>query len=406
MNRPFSQSEELSGYFARMFSDSFIKMIISKPHSKAAAIKKIEIIPLKDKYQLTLYAADKVFHENRSFDEVLEVCIKYMCDSFQQVNGWDGEAEYSLMISKGGKIFFKRQAKAVAPVKVRAGHDRKKNYLLEEGTVIPPLIDMGIFTLTGQVVKSKADKFKQINRLLEIIDDVIREVYFLEVNFLEVNAPEINAPLNIIDFGCGKSYLTFVIYYYFVYIKKIPVNITGLDLKADVIERCNDSAKKYGYDRLHFEVGDISKYKPHDRVDMVVSLHACDVATDYALYNAVRWEAKYIFCVPCCQHELNRQMETDSLKILTRYGIVKERVAALMTDAIRANLLDHYGYRTQLLEFIDFDSTPKNILIRAVRGDQKVRKKSHKLAEVHALMEEFALHPTLYDLLADGEELQ
>ena len=220
---------------------------------------------------------------------------------------------------------------------------------------------------------------------VEIIDDEIKKNNYKE--------------LTILDFGCGKSYLTFVLYYYFVKIKNINVKMIGLDLKEDVIKKCNEIAQRYKYENLHFELGDINGFKYNNKVDMVITLHACDTATDYALYNAVKWNSKMIFSVPCCQHEFNGQMKADELSILTKYGIVQERVAALMTDSVRANLLECAGYKTQLLEFIDISHSPKNILIRASKSNISKEKREKSLKEVNNLIETFNFNPTLYSLL-------
>ncbi|MFR5170437.1 MAG: class I SAM-dependent methyltransferase, partial [Clostridium paraputrificum] len=234
-------------------------------------------------------------------------------------------------------------------------------------------------------VHPKYEKYKQLKRLVEIIDDEINKNEYKE--------------LTILDFGCGKSYLTFVLYYYFVEIKKIDVKMIGLDLKEDVIKKCNDIAKRYKYDNLHFELGDINGFKYNNKVDMVITLHACDTATDYALYNAIKWNSKMIFSVPCCQHEFNKQMKSDEFSILTKYGIIQERMAALMTDSVRANLLEAMGYKTQLLEFIDIAHSPKNILIRASKGKISLDKKKEALDEINRLNKEFNFNPTLYKLL-------
>lgn len=281
---------------------------------------------------------------------------------------------------------------STAPKPPEQAHNRKKQYILSEDEPIPALIDMGIFTKDGRIAAPMRDKFVQINRFLEIVRDAINEDGYLERKNAE--------PLRIIDFGCGKSYLTFVLYHYLVNILGIRVNMTGLDLKADVIAKCSAAAKRYGYDSLKFERGDIAEYDANAPADMVVTLHACDTATDYALHNAVCRGARMILSVPCCQHELNGQIASDRLRLITRYGIIKERFAALMTDAIRANLLESRGYKTQVLEFVDLSHTPKNLLIRAIKKRPALDNAGRiALDEAKALMEEFSLEPTLYSLL-------
>lgn len=380
--------EELKNSIYEITDDNIIKVVISNKLNKDIEYNKINI-ELKEKnnteyYQVEKYTDKQVFHENIEKDMLNEKMLEFIDGKYKQVGAWSQEYTYDLKISKKGKVFLGRK-KSDNYKLVNKSHNREKNYILKEGMIIQPLIDLGVFTKDGKVVNSKYDKYKQINRFIEIIDDEIKKNNDKE--------------LTILDFGCGKSYLTFVLYYYFVEIKKINVKMIGLDLKADVIKKCNEIAKKYNYKNLHFELGDINGYKYTDNVDMVITLHACDTATDYALYNAIKWNAKMIFSVPCCQHEFNSQMKSEDLSILTRYGIIKERVAALMTDAVRGNLLEAIGYKTQLLEFIDIAHSPKNILIRASKSKISREKKESSLMEVDNIMKEFNLEPTLFNLL-------
>jgi len=371
------------------------RMIISNPRLKSTPYKKITLT-LKNVKNLEVYQAEKftakqVFHENFSCGQLADK-LSVFIEDYRQIDAFAGDKVYTIKISKSGKIFFGEGKNQINPTDNKAPetHNRKKNYLLEEGMMIEPLVDLGVFTKEGKVVNSMYDKYKQINRFIEMVEDVL---------------PQNQKDITIIDFGCGKSYLTFVLYYYLVKVKSMKAHIIGLDLKEDVIAHCNETAKKYGYDGLEFFVGDIAGFSFAHHVDMVITLHACDTATDYALYHALCWESPLILSVPCCQHELNSQIETDKLSILTKYGIIKERTAALMTDAIRCSLLEACGYKTQILEFIDIEHSPKNMLIRAKRANLSLEKRECSLLEVKNLMNEFGLNPTLYRLLAENNRL-
>ena len=380
--------EELKKIIDDIFIDEIIKVVISNKANKEYEYKKINIQKKenkgKDYYQIEKFTDKQVFHENIDIEEANISVLNLMENNFKQLTAWSKEVTYDIKISKKGKVHLSKKRSNNVVVE-KMSHDKEKNYILKEGMIIEPLIDLGVFSKEGKIINSKYDKYKQINRFIEIIDDEVKKKDYKE--------------LTIIDFGCGKSYLTFVLYYYFVYIKHIKVKMIGLDLKEDVIKKCNEIASSYNYTDLHFELGDINGFKYTNEVDMVITLHACDTATDYALYNAIKWNAKMIFSVPCCQHELNSQMHTENLSILTRYGIIKERVAALMTDSIRANLLEAVGYKTQLLEFIDIAHSPKNILIRASKSKISNEKKEKSLNEVRNIMNTFNLNPTLYKLL-------
>lgn len=384
--------EELKIKIKEITNEKLLKVVISNKLNKDVKYNKINI-ELKEKnnkeyYQIEKYTDKQVFHENIELEMIETKLFEMTFEKYKQVAAWSENTNYDLKISKKGKVFLGKKKSSNENL-VNKSHNREKNYILKEGMLIQPLIDLGVFTKEGKVVKSKYDKYKQINRFIEIIDDEIKKNDYKE--------------LTILDFGCGKSYLTFVLYYYFVEIKKINVKMIGLDLKADVIKKCNDIAQKYNYQNLKFELGDINGYKYTDNVDMVITLHACDTATDYALYNAVKWNTKMIFSVPCCQHEFNEQINSDEFSILTKYGIIKERLSALMTDAVRGNLLEALGYRTQILEFIDIAHSPKNILIRASKGSISQEKKERAMKEVDNLIKEFNLNPTLLKLLKNDK---
>lgn len=364
-----------------------VKIVLSNVADKEQRIQKVQIEKKEKHFQIAEYSDKQVFHKNVDEEELIYFCIEELGVNFLQLNAWMLRGEASLKLTKKRKLLFdiKKADNSALADEVR-DNNRKKNYILEEGRVIEPLIDMGIFTKEGKIVSSMYDKFKQINRFIEIIDDELKK--------------KIITHLNIIDFGCGKSYLTFIVYYYLTEIKKIKVNMIGLDLKEDVIRKCNKAAKKYGYENLSFELGDINGYSAPFKVDMVITLHACDMATDFALYNAVSWGAGYIFSVPCCQHELNAEIKSEKFSLMTRYGIIKERFSALITDAIRGNLLEYMGYNVNLLEFVDLSHTPKNILIRAVKNPNKAENvKLRAMDEVKRMMEEYGINQALYRMI-------
>lgn len=360
------------------------KIVLSRSDG---AFRKIVINEKNDRqsryFQAEKYTDKQVFHENIA-PEALEGFLSALIPAkFKQADLFSEGLCKTLRISKKGKASVS-QCKT-GTLRRSENHNRQKNHILPEGVVIPPLVDLGVFTPDGRVAAKMQDKYRQINRFIEMIDDAVSSFGKQEIR--------------IIDFGCGKSYLTFILYYYLTEIRGLRADVTGLDLKADVIASCNTAAFKYGYSGLHFELGDIAGYTPAQTPDMVISLHACDTATDFALYNAIQWGTRMIFSVPCCQHELNAQIHSDELSALTRYGILKERTAAIMTDALRGCLLESMGYKTALLEFVDLAHSPKNILIRALRSGTPAAKRQEAKAEAERLMAAFSLDPTLYRLL-------
>lgn len=363
---------------------NIIKGTISDPRNNSKYIKGyIRPVEIKGNsmMQIELFTNTQSFAHNYSYDEFSKMINNIMLESFFQLNIITNEYNYSFKYTKKNHLLSNKTKNKETKTLLNVSHNKQKKYILNDGNVIPPLVDLGVMTHDGKIVPSYYDKYRQINRFLEIIDDTIKDFKEQE--------------LNIIDFGCGKSYLTFIVYYYLVNIKKVKTNIIGLDLKADVIKKCNEIAKNYGYNSLNFEIGDISLYKPHFRVDLIITLHACDVATDYAMYHAIKLHSKYLLSVPCCQHEINNQLKKNS-SFLASYGIVKERMSALLTDTIRAKLLEYSGYNVDILEFVDFDASPKNLLVRAkYTGNSNVK----ALDEVNQILDEFKIDQTLYNLL-------
>lgn len=365
---------------------NLIDMIISNPRCKDG-VTKVKIRPViigkKVLFQKTEYIGTQVFHHNDTKEELIDKIQFYLCNNFKQAHIETKELRADILVSKKGAMNIKVKKNTKDNILNNdLSHNRNKKYILEEGKAVDFLVDLGVMTKEGKIVNSKYDKFKQINRFLEFIEDILPKL-------------DKDKEQTIIDFGCGKSYLTFAMYYYLKVLKGYNINVIGLDLKKDVIEKCNRLKEKYGYDKLNFYLGDIASYEGVEKVDMVVTLHACDTATDHALYKAVNWGAKVILSVPCCQHELNKQIKNDTLSPLLSYGIIKERMSALMTDAMRAELLKQQGYEVQILEFIDIEHTPKNLLIRAVYTGKKVNSKE----KIDKIKDEFNMQLTLDRLL-------
>lgn len=388
--------DELRSFLEETLNTQLNKIIISNGKTKGG-VNKIHIRPilLKEKvlFQAASYTEKQVFHENLTKEETIEKIIALMQD-YKQCEIDHEDKIITCLISKKGKVTVKaknnvHKGEKSASKTELLSHNRKKKYLIPEGVPVPFLIDLGVMTVDGKIHDKMYDKYRQINRFLEFVEDILP-------------ALPTDREVTIIDFGCGKSYLTFAMYYYLNKLNGINVQMIGLDLKEDVIDKCNKLAVKYGYDKLKFLVGDIKDYEGVDKVDMVVTLHACDTATDYALYKAVTWDASVILSVPCCQHEMNKQLngtykDTD-LAALMSYGIIRERVAALFTDAVRAEVLRDCGFDVQLLEFIDMEHTPKNILIRAVREKKKIEIKPNKKTYRDAI-EYLKVTPMLLKLL-------
>lgn len=373
------------------------RLILSRPmHKETNPYRKVMIRPVlirKEKhFQLEKFTDKQAFHENILPEALPEKLTALLTEDFGQLDGWAKEATILVRVNKKGNVLYREnKIDRTAEEMTAQDHEtlfsqnREKNYLYEAKDAPKPLVDLGVISKDGKIIQDQYAKYRQINRFVELIEDGI-------------NGKD---HLNIIDFGCGKSYLTFVVYDYLTRVKKMDIRMTGLDLKEDVIRHCNEIAKKYGYDHLTFEVGDINGYDPKEKVDMVISLHACDTATDFALYNAISWRTPLIYSVPCCQHEVNQQLSKNSLGTISQSGLLKERFAAILTDAVRADILRGFGYQTDVLEFVDMAFSPKNVMLRASKEpsrqlSEKAREEAWK--RVEEAVTQYHVEPTLYRL--------
>lgn len=395
--------DDLGRLLKDMIDERLVQVTLSNSRNPGWGDKlKIRPVLLKDRlmFQSTRYTGAQVCHQNHTQEETISLIEDMLRRQFRQGELTTRDRSATVLVSKKGRVTVKVR-QAVCDVPRELSHNREKQYILKEGCPVDFLVGLGVQTPEGKIIKNKYDKFRQINRYLEFIEDILERLPSQET-------------IHVIDFGCGKSYLTFAMYYYLHVLQGRDICVTGLDLKEDVIRRCNELAKQCGYEKLRFQVGDISTYEGKDQVDMVVSLHACDTATDYALEKAVRWGARVILAVPCCQHEVNRQIHCAELAPVLRYGVIRERMSALITDAVRANLLEQQGYETQILEFIDMEHTPKNLLIRAVKrmpaeahqgeGQPQMQKRQapHPVGEtaLMEMMEMLGIEPKLVSLLS------
>ena len=341
--------------------NKFIYGVFTTPRAKSQ-YKKITaramLIKGNNYIQLEKFTGVQAFHENLAYADAFDVLINMITNEYRNINIFTEDADYQILVSRKGNI--KATQKEPAKKLSLDGHNKKKQYIINENEPCDFLNILGVMNAEGRVYAKKHDKFKQINKFLEIVDD-------------SLTGKNIQDDFTIIDFGCGKAYLTFALYYYFYNIRKIRVKITGLDLKEEVIEFCNETAKKLNYENLKFMYGDIRDFEYKNNVNMIVTLHACDTATDAALVKAIAWDCDIILSVPCCQHEFFDKIENENLRSMLKHGLIKERMSSLITDSLRSLFLEAKGYKVQLMEFISMEHTPKNILIRAVKANRNTR---------------------------------
>lgn len=378
-----------------LFTGQLLACSLSKLRKKeGSSYKKVSLRPIKLKgtlhYQVTYHYPNKETHENLTPQKAEQLVFELMTDTFRQGHFLTPHADWQVLVSKKGAMTILKHPPSRQKGEVTLTHDRSKKYLLQEGTPYPFLVELGVMNRSGKVLAKRYHKFRQLNKYLEIVESCLPHLQ-----------PRQGKPLTIVDFGSGKAYLTFALYHYLVEQLQMNVEVIGLDLKADVVSFCNQMASKLGYSHLRFFQQDIRDFQAQGQVDLVVSLHACDVATDYALAQAVKWQAQVVLAVPCCQHEVFRQLDENIQPVLLEHGILKERVSALLTDAARAKLMETQGYAVRIMEFIDLEHTPKNLLIRAFRHSEPSVEKAK--AEYESFRQYWKIKPTLEKLLAKND---
>lgn len=394
--------ERLRKLLTEYANEGLDHIVISRPRDKKNPVSRVKVRPVLLKGQLlfqeTSYDGPKAIHKNCDKDFLTDRIMTLMREDYVQIELKGDGIGATGLVNRNGELSLKvKKLEGSADEKMRPksalAHDRKKKRILEEGKPVGFLIDLGLMTEDGHIVKAGYDKYRQINRFLEFIEDISDEL------------PG-DREIRVLDFGCGKSYLTFAVYHYLKELRGLDIRITGLDLKEDVIKNCNNLKDKYGYDKLDFACADVAEYFDNEpgNCDLMLTLHACDTATDYALYNAIKRGAGVILSVPCCQHEVNKQIDSQLLEPVMKYGIVKERMSALITDGIRAELLRACGYDVQLLEFIDMEHTPKNILIRAVKRNGGINDKPVLSKELSVMLDEMNIRPALYRMLFKSKD--
>lgn len=392
-----------------------LQAVFSRPSSRteeALGKQYIKVRTWKDAvspiYHAEFYTKTQVFHKKFTRDEFDSFVKEHAGTTFRTVVERTEDKEITVMSNRHGEI--RTVEKQLDGKNTSHFGNKEKKYLLPQGKPIPFMVKLGLMSAEGKVIAQKYDKFRQINRYLEFIEDTLKEMHVEDGSYTE------ERPLRIVDFGFGKSYLTFAVYYYLAYVRKIPVHIIGLDLKEDVIELCSKLAKEFDYTNLEFFVGNVEKFNHKEKPDIIITLHACDTATDYAMNYAVKNSARAILCVPCCQHEINTQLSSGKsypddgpFSSLLKYGIIRERLSALATDVLRAECLEQQGYNVQVMEFIDMEHTPKNLLIRAVKKsssnekvaqDQKIAEQKSRV-RANALLGELGVSQTLFQLMKD-----